>query len=53
MQAMDSPTSSKVAPETVDNANETRSVSRAWVIVGSLAVLIGMVMGYIMSSFGK
>lgn len=49
----DDPSSNKVATETVSHASETRPVSRGWLMLGGVAILVGAVMGFIMSSLGK
>ncbi|HEY5959890.1 MAG TPA: hypothetical protein VIV60_25220 [Polyangiaceae bacterium] len=39
--------------EPITIASDTKPVGRAWVIVGSIVVLVGIVMGFVMSSLGK
>lgn len=53
MPSMDDPRASKAASEPVGDTSTTHPVSRGWVIVGSLAILVGAVLGLIMSSLGR
>jgi hypothetical protein len=54
-QARPQPRTSTSSEEPVSIANDgvEQPVGRAWIVFGSLVILIGVVMGFVMSSLGK
>jgi hypothetical protein len=47
------PSTSEAAPNRDEDGTQTRPVSKSWVVIGSLVLIIGLAMGFIMSSLGK
>lgn len=53
MTAHPAPSSPEPSPSPTDDDTKPTPVSMTWVVIGSLVVLVGAAMGFVMSSLGK